>query len=232
MLEVDDIHVYYGESYVLQGVSVAVGSREVVCLLGRNGAGKTTSMRGIMGYNPPRRGTVNFDGQVVSGRPVYEIVRMGLGFVPEDRRIFAGLTVEENLEVAQLPPREGQGMWTIERIFDTFPILAGLRRRKGGELSGGEQQMLAIARALAGHPRLLLLDEPCEGLAPVIVETLGGIISELKQEMPILLAEQNARFALAISDRGYVLDKGRVRFEGSAGELAQNEEVHRRYLAV
>jgi branched-chain amino acid transport system ATP-binding protein len=232
MLEVKDIHVYYGDSYVIQGVSLHVSQDEIVCLLGRNGAGKTTTMRSIVGHNPPATGSVTFAGEVISGRPVYENVVRGIGYVPEDRRIFSDLTIQENLEVAMLAPRSSQTPWPQERIFDTFPQLAELRHHKGGELSGGEQQMLAIARALAGNPRLLLLDEPCEGLAPVIVETLGVIIPELKTEIPILLAEQNARFAFEVSDRGYVIDKGMVRFKGNTDELVKNDEVQSRYLSV
>jgi branched-chain amino acid transport system ATP-binding protein len=232
MLEVQDIHVYYGDSHVLQGLSLHLKQHEIVCLLGRNGAGKTTTIRGIMGYNPPRSGQILFDGEMISCRPVYENVRKGVGFVPEDRRIFPSLTVKENLEVAMLKTRKGQTPWSLERIFDTFPLLSQLRHRRGGELSGGEQQMLAIARALAGNPKLLLLDEPCEGLAPVIVELLGEIIQSLRAEIPILLAEQNARFALQIADRGYVIDKGRVHYEGNCLDLMKNDEVQRRYLAV
>jgi len=232
ILEVSDVHAYYGDSHVLQGVSLALGPGEIVCLLGRNGAGKTTTMRSIVGYVPPAAGKVVFDGEVVSGRPVYENVRRGIGFVPEDRRIFPALTVEENLEVARLPPRPGLEPWTVERVFDEFPLLRPLRRQKGGALSGGEQQVLAIARALVGNPRVLLLDEPCEGLAPVIVETLGETISELKGQIPILLAEQNARFALGVADRGYVIEKGRVVYGGTRRELLENEEIQERYLAV
>ncbi len=232
MLRVENIHVYYGESYVLQGVSLHVQKGEIVCLLGRNGAGKTTTMRSIVGYNPPARGKIFLEDRLISGRPVYENVRLGIGYVPEDRRIFASLTVKENLEVAQLPPREGYIAWTPERILDEFPLLARLKDRRGGELSGGEQQVLAIARALAGNPRFLLLDEPCEGLAPVIVEMLGDIITALSKEITILVAEQNARFALKISSRGYVIDKGRVCYEGSSEELVSNEDIQCRYLAV
>ncbi|GAB4274779.1 MAG: ABC transporter ATP-binding protein [Deferrisomatales bacterium] len=232
MLEVDDIHVYYGDSHVLQGVSLAVGPDEVVCLLGRNGAGKTTTLKGIVGYAPPAAGAVRFRGAPIHGRPVYENVRRGIGFVPEDRRIFADLTVEENLEVARLPARPGRTPWTLERLYDAFPLLADLRRRPGGALSGGEQQVLAVARALAGNPELLLLDEPCEGLAPVIVDALAGLIGRLKRELPILLSEQNARFAFEVADRGYVIEKGRVRHQGTSAELADDEEIHRRYLAV
>lgn len=232
MLEIDDIHVYYGDSYILQGVSLTVQAGEVVCLLGRNGAGKTTTMRGIMGYNPPARGRITFDGQEITGQPVYASVRQGLGFVPEDRRIFPDLSVMENLEVARLPARAGQQAWTEARIFDLFPLLVKLKNHKGGALSGGEQQMLSLARALMGNPRMLLLDEPCEGLAPIVVESIGEIIAALKADVPILITEQNAHFALGIADRGYVIDKGRVRFAGTAGELAANDEIQQRYLAV
>ena len=232
MIEVKDIHVYYGDSYILQGVSLHVTEGEITCLLGRNGAGKTTTMRSIMGYNPPARGIIRFEGKDVTKQPVYEKVRHGIGYVPEDRRIFPNLTVVENLEVARLPAPSGRTPWTQERIFETFPILVKLRNHKGGELSGGEQQLLALARTLMGNPRILLLDEPCEGLAPLIVESLGEIISSLKGEVPILMTEQNAHFALNISDRGYVIDKGRVRYEGTADDLVKNTEVQQRYLAV
>lgn len=232
MLKVSDIHVYYDDSHVLQGMSLEVNAGEIVCLLGRNGAGKTTTMRGIMGLNPPASGQVIFDGKEITGRPVYENVRRGLAFVPEDRRIFAGLTVQENLEVAALPARDDLESWTSKRIFDVFPLLFHLKDRKGGALSGGEQQVLAIARALAGNPLILLLDEPCEGLAPVIVEELGNTILALKAETPILMTEQNAHFALSISDRGYIIDKGMLRYEGTKEDLLLNTEIQSRYLAV
>lgn len=232
MLNVNDIHVYYGDSYVLQGISLTVHEGEIVALLGRNGAGKTTTMRSIVGYNPPARGTIKFGDQAIHGRPVYANIRAGIGYVPEERQIFPNLTVEENIEVASRPPRSGQVAWNFERIFSTFPLLTRLRHHLGGELSGGEQQMLAIARALAGNPRLLILDEPCEGLAPVIVESLGTIISNLKSSMPILMSEQNAHFALKIADRAYVIDKGLIRHQGSSCEISENQEIQDRYLAV
>jgi len=232
MLEVTDIHVFRGEAHVLQGVSLTVAAGETVCLLGRNGAGKTTTIRSILGYLPPAEGEIRFDGESIARRPVHWTVRRGIGYVPEDRRIFPDLTVAENLEVAALPPRPGMTPWTAERIYETFPLLAPLTRRPGGALSGGEQQMLSIARALAGNPRLLLLDEPCEGLAPVIVEAVGEVIRTLTAEIPVLLAEQNARFAIEVSDRGVVIDKGTVRFSGSRAELLANREVQSRYLAV
>lgn len=232
MLKVCDIHVFYGDSHVLQGMSLNVNESEIVCLLGRNGAGKTTTMRGIAGLNAPSSGKVFFKDEEITGRAVYYNTRAGLAFVPEDRRIFPRLTVEENIEVAQLPARTGRAPWTKKRIFDVFPMLYHLKDRKGGALSGGEQQMLAIARALAGNPLLLMLDEPCEGLAPVIVEELGRIIVALKSETPVLMTEQNAYFALSISDRGYVIDKGALRYEGSRQQLLNNKEIQTRYLAV
>lgn len=232
MIEINDIHVYYGDSYILQGVSLNVHAGEIVCLLGRNGAGKTTTMRGIMGYNPPARGSILFDNLDIAGQPVYATVRQGIGFVPEDRRIFPDLSVRENLEVARLPARPGQNAWTEARLFEVFPLLVKLQDHKGGALSGGEQQMLSLARALMGNPRMLLLDEPCEGLAPIIVESIGEIITALKADVPILLTEQNAHFALGIADRGYVIDKGRVCYEGIADELAANADIQQRYLAV
>ncbi len=232
MLEVKGLHVCYGDSHVLHGVSLAVDRGEIVALLGRNGAGKTTTLRGILGLTPPRQGEVLLDGRDVAGWPVHRVVRAGIGFVPEDRRVFPGLTVEENLEVARLPPRDGEEPWTDERIFATFPLLEPLRRRRGGNLSGGQQQMLAIARALCGNPRLLLLDEPSEGLAPLVVEELGRIVSGFKGRIPVLLSEQNARFALAVADRGYVLEKGAMMAQGTREELLRDPEIQSRYLSV
>ncbi|RLB78234.1 MAG: ABC transporter ATP-binding protein, partial [Deltaproteobacteria bacterium] len=213
MLKVADIHTYYDDSYILQGIDLEVNVGEIVCLLGRNGAGKSTTLKSIMGYNHPRKGTIRFLDQDISKQPVFKNVRMGLGYVPEDRRIFSELSVQENFEVSFTAATEIQ--WTIDDLFNTFPLLDKFRHRKGGELSGGEQQMVAIARALACQPKILLLDEPCEGLAPVIVEQLDGIIRRLKDHFPILLAEQNGHFALEVSDRGYVIDKGLIRFSGT-----------------
>ena len=232
MLRVEDIHAYYGDSHVLQGVSLAVNQGEIVCLLGRNGAGKSTTLRSIMGYNPPREGRVFLANEEVTSLPVYSHVRLGIGYVPEDRQIFPDLTVDENLEVAVLPARPDQTPWTQERIYEKFPVLEKLRRHRGGALSGGEQQMLSIARSLMGNPQILLLDEPCEGLAPIIVDALGDIILELRQAMPVLMAEQNARFAFKVSDRGYIIDKGRMRYEGGTDDLTHNKEIQSRYLAV
>ncbi|MCK4509574.1 MAG: ABC transporter ATP-binding protein [Desulfuromonadales bacterium] len=230
MLKVEDIHTYYDDSYILQGVDLEVNTGEIVCLLGRNGAGKSTTLKSIMGYNHPRQGRIHFKDQDITQQSVYKNVRLGLGYVPEDRRIFADLSVQENFEVSFNDATETR--WSIDDLFATFPLLDKFRHRKGGELSGGEQQMVAIARALACQPKMLLLDEPCEGLAPVIVEQLDKIIIRLKEHFPILLAEQNAHFALGISDRGYVIDKGKIRFAGTSEELQQNDEIKRRYLSV
>lgn len=230
MLKVADIHTYYDDSYILQGIDLEVNVGEIVCLLGRNGAGKSTTLKSIMGYNHPRKGTIQFLDQDISKQSVFKNVRMGLGYVPEDRRIFSELSVQENLEVSFNAATEIR--WTIDDLFNIFPLMDKFRYRKGGELSGGEQQMVAIARALACQPKMVLLDEPCEGLAPVIVEQLGNIISGLKEHFPVLLAEQNAHFALDVSDRGYVIDKGIIRFSGTKQELQQNETIKKRYLSV
>lgn len=230
MLKVVDIHTYYDDSYILQGVDLEVNAGEIVCLLGRNGAGKSTTLKSIMGYNHPRKGSIHFRDQDISKQAVFKNVRLGLGYVPEDRRIFSDLTVQENFEVSFNEAEEIR--WSIDDLFATFPLLDKFRHRRGGELSGGEQQMVAIARALACQPKMLLLDEPCEGLAPVIVEQLGEIIVRLKEHFPILLAEQNAHFALDIADRGYVIDKGLIRFSGTREELQENEEIKKRYLSV
>ncbi|MBI3990188.1 MAG: ABC transporter ATP-binding protein [candidate division NC10 bacterium] len=225
MLEVRDIHTFYGESHVLWGVSLCVNEGEVVALLGRNGMGKSTTLKSIIGLTPPRSGRILYRGQEISRKSPFRIARLGLGYVPEDRRIFSELTVKENLEVAARA-RDG-GPFSLDRVFELFPILAEREHQRGGSLSGGEQQMLAIARALMLNPQVLLLDEPSEGLSPLIVKTLGKQILQLKaMGMTILLAEMNVKFALTLSDRAYVLEKGQVRFEGTVRELQDNREIH------
>jgi len=234
ILEVDEIYTAYGLSQILFGVSLQVGKGECVALLGRNGVGKTTTLRSIMGLTAPTRGRVRYNGIDITGRPAYRVAKMGLGFVPEERRIFPDLTVRQNLEVAVKNAAAAQAKaWTVEAVFETFPALVAISERKGGYLSGGEQQMLTIGRTLMGNPDLLLLDEPSEGLAPIIVRDLGHQIRRLKEQgLTILLCEQNAKFATKLSDRAYVLEKGHVRFAGSIDELHANEEVRRHYLGL
>ena len=232
LLRVRDLYTAYGLSQVLFGVSLEVARGECVCLLGRNGVGKTTTMRSIMGLTPPARGRVEWKGRNLAGRPPHEIAKGGLGFVPEDRRIFADLTVWENLDVATRR-RGGRDGFTLERVYELFPKLAELRDRQGGFLSGGEQQMLTIARTLMGSPELLLLDEPSEGLAPLVVEHLGEQIARLKREgLTILLAEQNVDFSLGLADRVYVLEKGVVRYEGTVAAFRADETIRHQYLAL
>jgi len=234
ILAVHDLYTSYGLSQILFGVSLEVNAGECVALLGRNGVGKTTTLRSIMGLTPPRQGQVWYKGRDITGLPAYRVAKLGMGFVPEDRRIFPDLTVRENLDVARKPPASPHGpVWTIERVYAIFPILAQLDARKGGYLSGGEQQMLTIGRTLMGNPDLLLLDEPSEGLAPLVVRDLGRQIQRLKEDgLTILLCEQNTKFATALSDRAYVLEKGHVRFAGTITALQENEDVRRQYLAL
>jgi branched-chain amino acid transport system ATP-binding protein len=233
ILEVNNIYTAYGLSQILFGVSLKVQEGEVISLLGRNGVGKTTTLRSIMGLTPPTSGSIKWRGEEIAGKPTYQISRLGIGFVPEDRRIFSDLTVWENLDVAIRPSGKKENPWTLERVFDLFPALRPLQKRKGGYLSGGEQQMLTIARTLMGNPDLLLLDEPSEGLAPIVVQQLGEQISKLKQEgMTILLCEQNARFSLDLSGRLYILEKGEVRYQGSVADFRKDEEAYRTYLAL
>ena len=225
LLEVEDIHTAYGTSRVLFGVSLDIQPGECVCLLGRNGVGKTTTMRSVMGLTPPSTGHVRFKSRDITGWPPYRVARAGIGFVPEDRRIFAELSVWENLDVARRAAAR-PGRWTIEAVTELFPVLGELRDRQGGFLSGGEQQMLTIARTLMGNPELLLLDEPSEGLAPLVVEALLAKVGELKaQGLTILLAEQGIEFSLALADRVYVLEKGVVRFSGSSATLRSDRSV-------
>ena len=232
ILAVEEVFTSYGLSQVLFGVSLDVAAGECVCLLGRNGVGKTTTMRSIMGLTPPRQGRIMWKGGDVAGRHPYEIAGLGIGFVPEDRRIFADLTVWENLDVAARN-RGDVSPWTLERVFDLFPKLRELVDRQGGFLSGGEQQMLTIARTLMGNPELLLLDEPSEGLAPLVVDHLKEQIARLKQDgLTILLAEQNVDFCLDLADRVYVLEKGRIRYEGTAASFRDDDSIRAQYLAL
>ena len=230
MLTVDDIHTFYGVSHILQGVSLEIREGENVCLIGRNGAGKTTTLKSIIGLTPPKSGSIMFRGEELRGSRPHVIAKKGIGYVPEDRRIFPNITVRDNLEIAR--KGKNHGGWTVERVYEAFPILKGLENRKGMKLSGGEQQMLTIARTLMGNPELLLLDEISEGLAPIIVEDLMKLILRLKKEITIFLVEQNAVFAFSVSDRGYVIDKGKITYQGTIEELKHNQEVKDRYLSV
>jgi branched-chain amino acid transport system ATP-binding protein len=233
MLTVEGLDTYYGRAHILAGVGFAVARGEVVVLLGRNGAGKSTTLKSIMGLVPPAAGRIVFEGTDIAGRQPFEIARLGLGYVPEDRRVFAELTVEENLDVGLRPPRTNAPVWTPDKLFALFPNLARMRDRPGGQMSGGEQQMLTIARTLMGNPSLVLLDEPSEGLAPVIVEQMAKTILDLKREgLTVLLSEQNLHFARAVADRALIIEKGRIRFAGTMAELMGNEAVRGKYLSV
>ncbi len=231
MLQVQDVHTYYGNSYVLQGISLEMEKGTVVALLGRNGVGKTTLIRSISGQTPCRRGRIMFQGTDISRMPTYQIARLGIGLVPQGRRIFPSLTVSETFRISA---RNGSsGAWNTERLLKVFPRLGERWNNRAGKLSGGEQQMLATARALLGNPHLLLLDEPTEGLSPLLVRDLGHVIQELKAEgLSILLVEQNLAFAVGLADYAYVMSKGRIVHQGPANQLWQNPEVKGRYLGV
>lgn len=233
VLEVEGLEAFYGRAQILFGLSLRVARGEVVALVGRNGAGKSTTLKAVMGLLPGSRGRLRFGGEEILGAPPYRIARLGLGYVPEERRIFTDLTVRENLEVGRQPPREGLPAWTPERLFELFPNLAEMRDRPGGRMSGGEQQMLTIARTLMGNPAAVLLDEPSEGLAPVIVEQMGRTVAELKREgLTVLLSEQNLHFAGALADRAYVIESGHLRFEGPMRDLLADEALRKAYLSV
>jgi branched-chain amino acid transport system ATP-binding protein len=233
-LELSKVHTHYGTSHILFDVSIEVNQGESVCLLGRNGAGKTTTLKSIMSLATATAGSIRFNGVELVGRAPYEIARLGIGYTPDERLIFPDLTVRENLEIAIKPGAAGvPARWTVERVYQMFPVLAPLDGRLGGYLSGGEQQMLTIGRTLMGNPSLLLLDEPVEGVAPVVVQELTRQIKALKtMGLTILFAEQNMHFATEISDRAYVIEKGRIRFHGTMHELAANEEVKQKYLMI
>jgi branched-chain amino acid transport system ATP-binding protein len=231
MLEVKEIHTYYGTSHILFGISLNVKEGEAVCLLGRNGAGKTTTFRSIIGLTAPKVGSIKFQGQEIVGRPPYRIAQLGIGFVPDDRRIFPDLTVRQNILVARREP-EG-ATWNLDRIYSLFPKLIELETHMGTQLSGGEQQMLTIARTLMTNPQLLLLDEPGEGLAPLVIQAMKEQLGEIKKlGTTMLICEHNVGLATALSDRAYVMDKGTIRFQGSIEELRKNEEVRKKYLMV
>jgi branched-chain amino acid transport system ATP-binding protein len=233
MLEVRALRAWYGPAQILFDIGLEVGAGEVVALLGRNGAGKTTTFRAIVGLVGRREGHIGFDGADISAAETHAVVRRGLAFVPEDRRIFTDLTVAENLEVGRQRPRDGAPPWTPERLYGLFPNLGAMKDRPGGRMSGGEQQMLTIARALMGNPRLVLLDEPSEGLAPKIVEEMARAILAMKRAgLSLLVSEQNLHFARLIADRAVVIERGRVLFSGSIGELDRNAALREAYLAV
>ena len=232
ILEARELVTGYGFSVVIHGISLDVDTGEIVCLLGRNGAGKSTTLRSIMGLTPPRSGRVTFRGEEITGRQPFEIARRGVGYVPDDRRIFSDLTVKENLEIVQRVTRR-EGRWSLERVYQLFPVLRELSAKPGAGLSGGEQKMLAIGRALMGNPALLILDEPSEGLSPLLVRTLVDALRRIREDgTTLLIADQNVKFARRVADRGYIMEKGTIRFAGPLEQLWQNEEVVRRYLAV
>lgn len=233
LLSVRGLNAWYGRAQILFDLVLQLARGEVVALMGRNGAGKSTTLKAIMGLVARRTGEVIFDGHALARREPFEIARLGIGYVPEERRIFTDLSVQENLEVGRRPARPGAPAWTAERVFALFPNLGELRRRRGAQMSGGEQQMLTVARTLMGNPALVLLDEPSEGIAPKIVEEMANAILELKREgLAVLVSEQNLHFAALVCDRAYVIEKGQMRFHGTLGELAANGDVKREYLSL
>ncbi|WP_370029965.1 ABC transporter ATP-binding protein [Oceanicella sp. SM1341] len=233
ILEVDALHSFYGKAHILNGLSFSVGRGEVVALLGRNGAGKTTTMKSVMQLVRPREGKVRFGGEDITGWPAHRVARRGLGYVPEERRIFTDLTILENLEVGRQARREGAPFWTVEALFELFPNLSERRHNRGKAMSGGEQQMLTIARTLMGNPGLLLLDEPSEGIAPVIVEQMARTILRFKDEgLTVIISEQNLHFARAVADRAVIIEGGEKKFDGSFAELENHPEIRDAYLSV
>lgn len=234
ILEVNDINTFYGTSHILFDVSLHMNKGELVCLLGRNGSGKTTTLRSIMGLTSPKTGSVKFHGEELRGKPSYFVAKKGIGYVPDSRLIFPDLTVRDNLEIGRKSSEYSKGeTWTVDRVYDIFPHLKKLEKHLGGHLSGGEQQMLTIGRTLMGNPELILLDEPVEGLAPLIVKDFAEKLLKLKEMgVTILFSEQNIRFSIAIADRAYVINKGRIEYSGTIEELSQNNEVKERYLMI
>lgn len=233
MLELQGIDSFYGRAHILRDLDFTVASGEVVSLLGRNGAGKTTTVKSIMQLVKPARGSIRFEAMELTDMPTHEVAKLGIGYVPEERRIFTDLTISENLEVGRQPPRDGVFTWTIDILFDLFPNLAERRNNRGKALSGGEQQMLSIARTLMGNPRLLLLDEPSEGIAPVIVEQMAKTIVKLKSEgLPVLLSEQNLHFARLVSDRAVIIEGGSKKYDGSFAQLDSQPEIGEAFLSV
>ena len=233
LLQAAGLNTYYGRAHILADVSFQADRGEVVVLLGRNGAGKSTTMKSVMGLVRPSSGTVTFAGRDITGAEPHLVAKLGLGYVPEDRRVFPDLTVAENLGVGRQPPRDGTPTWTPDRLYDLFPKLAQMNSRLGRHMSGGEQQMLTIARTLMGNPAAILLDEPSEGLAPLVVDQMARTILELKREgLTVLLSEQNLTFSTMVSDRAYIIEKGRIRYEGTMQSLMADEAVRTQYLSV
>jgi len=233
ILEINNIDTYYGQSHVLQGISLGIEEGEVVSLLGRNGVGKTTTLRSIMGLTPPKKGSIKFQGEEIAGKKPFEIARLGIGYVPDDRRIFPDLTTFENLEIGRRMSIKKQGYWNIGTVCDLFPVLRELSSSKGTHLSGGEQKMLAIGRALMKNPELILLDEPVEGLAPLVVAAVSEAIREIRNTgVTVFLADQNVRFCRKTADRGYIIEKGTIRYEDEMEKILENEEIVKKYLTV
>lgn len=233
VLALNGVNVFYDTSHILFDLSLAAQKGRTLALLGRNGAGKSTTMKAIMGVVPVRSGEILFAGTAVNGQPSYAVARQGIGLVPEDRQVFQQLTVDDNLRIAAKPGPSGREDWTMDNIYDAFPILAKMRDRKAGMMSGGEQQLLSMARCLMGNPELILLDEPSEGLAPIIVQEIGRLIRDLRKTgVTIVLAEQNMHFCLGISDDAVVIDKGTIVYRGTIQDLRANTEITSRYLAI
>mgnify|MGYP001499836962 FL=1 len=233
ILELKEINTFYGGAHILHGVSLHISAGEVVSLLGRNGAGKTTTIKSSIGLVRPRRGTITFLGHETTSWPTHKICQLGLGYVPEERRIFSDLTVIENLEVGRRPAQNDIPAWSVKNLFELFPNLAERKNNLGGQLSGGEQQMLTIARTLMGNPQLILLDEPSEGIAPVIVEKMAEVIREFKSAgLTVLLSEQNLHFAKLVSDRAYIIESGQICYDGTIAEIEENTEIREKYLAI